>query len=258
MIDDRAVVDARAELAADVQIGPFTLIGADVSIDAGTVIDSHCVIQGPTRIGRDNRIYSFAALGGDPQDKKYAGEPTELVLGDRNTIREYCTLNRGTAQDRGRTVLGNDNWIMAYVHVAHDCWLGDQTVLANAASLAGHVRVEDYAVLGGFTLVHQFCRVGAHAFTAMGTAVNRDVPPFVTVAGNPAKPHGINTEGLRRRGYSNAQLSELRQAYKTLYREGRRLDEAVAWLAAQTASPAAAALDHLVQFLQASERSIVR
>ena len=201
MIHPSAVIDPAATIGDNVSIGPFCVIGAGVEIGDGTRIGPHVVIDGPTRIGRDNRIYAFCALGGEPQDKKYAGQPTELIIGDRNVIREYCTFNRGTAEDSGITRIGNDNWIMAYVHMAHDCTVGNHTIFANAASLAGHCRVDDYAILGGFTLVHQFCQVGAHAFTAMGSVINRDVPPFVTVAGTYAEPHGINSEGLRRRGY---------------------------------------------------------
>ncbi len=256
MIDARAVIDPSAELAADVAVGPFAVIGAGVHIAAGTTVSAHCVLSGPTWIGRDNRIYPFASVGEAPQDKKYAGEPTELVIGERNTIREYCTINRGTIQDRGRTAVGDDNWIMAYVHIAHDCVVGNRTVLANAASLAGHVHIEDDAVLGGFTLVHQFCRIGAHAFTAMGAGIKGDVPPYVMVAGNPARPHGLNTEGLKRRGYDSERLARLRQAYKTLYREGLRLEEAIARLT--VAAEDSADIERLLRFLQGSERAIVR
>ncbi len=256
LIDHRAVIDPTAELAEDVTVGPFCVIGPNVRIDAGTTIGSHCAINGPTRIGRDNRIYAFACLGEAPQDKKYAGEATELIIGDRNTIREYCTLNRGTVQDRGCTEVGNDNWIMAYVHIAHDCVVGNETIMANGASLAGHVHIADHVVLGGFTLVHQFCRIGAHAFTAMGSAISRDVPPFVTVAGNPAKPHGINSEGLRRRGVTSERIGTIRQAYKTLYRDGHRLEEAIRLLAVQ--AEAWPDIADMVQFLASSERSIVR
>ena len=227
MIDPRAVIDPAARLAADVTVGPFSIIGAEVEIDAGTWIGPHVVIQGPTRIGRDNRVFQFASLGEMPQDKKYGGEPTRLEIGDRNTIREFVTINRGTAQDAGLTRLGDDNWIMAYVHIAHDCQVGDRAIFANGASLAGHVHIEDDVVLGGFALVYQFTRLGMHSFCGFACGVHRDVPPYVTVAGYRAEPHGINAEGLRRRGFTDEEIQAIRRAYKVVYRANLRLEEAV-------------------------------
>ncbi len=227
MIDPRAVVDASAQLAPDVTVGPFSVIGAEVEIAAGTWIGPHVVIQGPTRIGCDNRIYQFSSLGEVPQDKKYGGEPTRLEIGDRNTIREFVTINRGTMQDAGLTRLGDDNWIMAYVHIAHDCVIGNRTIFANGASLAGHVHIEDDVVLGGFALIYQFTRLGMHSFCGFACGVNHDVPPYVTVAGYRAEPHGINTEGLRRRGFADEEIQAIRRAYKAIYRANLRLEEAI-------------------------------
>ena len=226
MIHATAIVDPEARLDDGVSIGPYSVIGAGVEIGAGTWVGPHVVINGPTRVGRDNRIFQFNSLGDAPQDKKYRGEPTLLEIGDRNVIREYCTLNRGTAQDTGTTRVGDDNWIMAYVHIAHDCEVGSHTVFANGASLAGHVRVEDHAILGGFALIYQFCRVGAYSLCAFGSHVRKDVPPYVTVAGQPAEPHGLNVEGLRRRGVPAQTIAGLRQAYRILYRDGLGLEEA--------------------------------
>ncbi len=256
MIDARAIVDPAAELAEDVEVGPYAVIGAGVRIDAGCRIGPHAVIEGPTRIGRDNRIFQFASVGTAPQDKKYGGEPTELVIGDGNTIREFVTINRGTVQDEGVTRIGDDNWIMAYVHIAHDCQVGSHTIFANNASLAGHVRVEDYAILGGFTLVHQFCAIGTHAFTAFGTGVAKDIPPFVMVSGSPAHPHGLNVEGLRRRGFSSEAIQELKRAYKTLYRSGLTLEEAIGRLREQAGRVPEVAT--MVAFLEKRTRGIVR
>ncbi|MBI5463203.1 MAG: acyl-ACP--UDP-N-acetylglucosamine O-acyltransferase, partial [Gammaproteobacteria bacterium] len=202
MIDPRAVIDPTAELADDVSVGPYAVIGPDVQIGAGTVIGPHAVINGPTRIGRNNHIFQFASVGDAPQDKKYKGEPTRLEIGDGNTIREFVTINRGTVQDEGVTRIGDDNWIMAYVHIAHDCQVGSHTIFANNASLAGHVRIEDYVILGGYTLVHQFCALGVHSFTAFSSGIAKDVPPYVMVGGFAAEPHGLNTEGLKRRGFA--------------------------------------------------------
>lgn len=216
LIDSRAVIDPGASLADDVEVGPFSVIGADVEIDAGTWIGSHVVIKGPTRIGKENRIYQFNSIGEAPQDLKYKNEPTKLVVGDRNSFREYCTVNRGTAGGHGETVIGNDNMFMAYVHIAHDCIVKNNTIFSNATSLAGHVTVEDQAILSGFTLIHQFCHVGAHAFTGMGTALNRDLPPYTMASGNYAKAIGINKEGLKRRGYSPECIRALVQAFKLL------------------------------------------
>ncbi len=256
MIHPQAIIDPSARLAEDVSIGAFSVIGAGVEIGAGTRIASHVVIDGPTRIGSDNRIYAFAAIGGDPQDKKYAGEATSLVIGDRNVIREYCTFSRGTVQDGGMTHLGDDNWIMAYVHIAHDCRIGNHTIFANSASLAGHVTVEDHVILGGFTLLHQFCKVGAHAFTAMNSVISKDVPPFVMVSGHMAKPYGLNSEGLKRRGFSPGTLSRLRKAYKILYRSGLPLEQAIEQLQAMDGT--VAEIDRLVAFLKGVTRGIVR
>ncbi len=227
MIDARAVVSDRVHLHRDVTVGPYSIIGPDVEIGPGTRVESHVVLKGPCVIGKDNRIFQFASIGGDPQDKKYAGEVTELVIGDRNTIREYCTINRGTVQGGGTTRVGDDNWIMAYVHIAHDCMVGNQTVLANNTTLAGHVHVGDWAVLGGFTAVHQHCRIGAHALTGIFTAVTKDIPAYVTAAGRPAVPRGINAEGLRRRGFDAAGVGRVRAAYRTIYRQGLKLDDAL-------------------------------
>jgi UDP-N-acetylglucosamine acyltransferase len=256
LIDPRAVIDPGAELGANVSVGPYTVIGPQVSIGEGTVIGPHAVIEGPTRIGRDNRIYQFASLGAAPQDKKYAGEDTWLEIGDRNTIREFVTFNRGTVQDAGATRIGDDNWIMAYVHIAHDCQIGNQTIFANNASLAGHVHIEDYVILGGFTLVHQFCRIGAHALTAFASGISMDVPPYVTVGGTPAQAHGLNMEGLRRRGFSEDVRRLLKQAYKILYREKRSLQDAIARLREMGGdSPE---LNVLIHFLENQTRGIVR
>jgi len=219
-------VDRAAQLAGDVSVGAFSVIGPEVVIGQGTWIGPHVVINGPTQIGKENRIHPFASIGDAPQDKKYSGEPTRLEIGDRNVIREYVTINRGTIQYGGVTRLGDDNWIMAYVHIAHDCRVGNRTVFSNGASLAGHVNVDDCAILGGFTLVHQFCAIGAHAFCAFGSVVNKDVPPFVTVTGNPARSSGLNAEGLRRHGFTEASRKALRQAYRTLYRSNLSLPPA--------------------------------
>lgn len=255
-IHPSAQVSPKAELAADVQIGPYSVIGDGVRIGPGTVIGSHTVIEGETTIGENNRIHGFCSLGGPPQDKKYRGERTRLEIGNRNTIREFCTFNTGTAQDRGVTSVGNDNWIMAYVHIAHDCEVGHDTIFANNAQLAGHVHVGDWAILGGFTVVHQFVRIGAHSLTAMGTILLQDLPPYVTAGGNPAQAHGLNSEGLRRRGFDAAALGSLRRAYKTLYRSGRTLDEAKRELA--DAARDVPELQLLVDFLARPGRGIVR
>ena len=256
MIHETALVDRTAELAADVEVGPYAIVDAGVEIDSGTRIGPHTVIRGPTHIGKDNRIFQFASVGDEPQDKKYAGEPSRLVIGDRNTIRECCTINRGTAQDEGVTRLGDDNWIMAYVHVAHDCLLGDQNVLANNVTLAGHVHVGDSVIMGGFSGIHQFCQIGSHAFLAMYSVVNRDVPAYCMVAGHPAVPRGINSEGLRRRGFEPEQVRNIRRAYKTLYRSGLKFEQAIAEIAASAETRPE--LEVLVASLRDSTRSIVR
>ncbi len=226
MIHETAIVDPTAVIADDVKIGPYSIIGADVEIGSGCVIESHVVINGPTKIGSNNRIYQFASIGEQPQDKKYAGEPTVLEIGNNNLIRENVTINRGTVQGGGITKIGDDNWIMAYVHIAHDCIIGNENILANNASLAGHVIVNDYVILGGFTLISQFNIVGSYSFSAMGSVISRNVPPYVLVSGHMAKPIGINVEGLRRRNFSDAQIKNIRQAYKLVYRSGLRVEEA--------------------------------
>ena len=256
VIDPRAVIDPAAELDEGVTVGPFSIIGAGVQIGKGTVIGPHVVIHGPCRIGCDNRIFQFASIAEDPQDKKYAGEQTYLEIGDRNRIREFTTIHRGTSQDQSLTLIGSDNLLMAYTHVAHDCRIGNHAIMANAASLGGHVHVGDWAILGGFSIVHQFCHIGAHCFTGMGSVISKDVPPYVTIGGNPAKPHGINSEGLRRRGFGVEQIAVIKRAYKTLYTSGLPLA-----VARQQITEAAAGSDELqvmAEFLAASERSIVR
>jgi len=255
-IHHTAQVHPSARIAEGVSIGAFCVIGADVEIGTGTSIGPHVVVDGPTRIGSDNRIHAFAALGGDPQDKKFHGERSELVIGNRNLIREFVTFNRGTADGGGATRIGDDNWLMAYVHIAHDCIVGNNVVFANAASLAGHVTVDDYVILGGFTLVHQFCQIGAHAFTSMGSVVNRDVPPYVTVAGTYAEPHGINSEGLRRRGYDSDRIRAIKRAYRTLYKSGLSLADARTQLA--EAAQGAPDVQLMLDFIQRSQRSLVR
>jgi UDP-N-acetylglucosamine acyltransferase len=251
-----AIVDPRARLGAGVRVGPYTVIDGDVEVGEGTSVGAHCVLTGHTAIGRDNRIFHFCSIGEANQDKKYRGEPTRLAIGDRNTIREYCSINRGTAQDRGATTVGNDNWIMAYCHIAHDCVVGDHTVFANNATLAGHVWIGDHTVLGGFTGVHQFVRVGAHVMAGVSSVVLQDIPPYVTVAGHPCAPHGINSEGLKRRGYTPEALSALKRAYKTLYKSGLTLADARAELERQAQS--APEVRAIVDFLAASTRGIVR
>jgi len=256
LIHPSAIIDPKAELASDVEVGPWTLIGPGVQIDAGTRIASHVVIKGPTRIGRDNRIFQFASVGDDPQDKKYAGEPTRLEIGDGNVIRESCTINRGTEQGGGVTRIGDDNWIMAYCHIAHDCQVGDHTIFANNASLAGHVEVGDWAILGGFSAIHQFVSIGAHSFLSMCSVVRQDVPPYVTVAGDSARARGLNSEGLRRRGFSDQALRRLREAYRILFRRNLTLADALAQLRVLAEDTKEVRL--LVDFLERTSRGIVR
>lgn len=256
MIHPTAVVSPTARIAAGVTVGPYSIIGEHVELGEGTTVGAHVVVDGHTLVGRDNIIHPFCTLGGPPQDKKYRGEPTRLEIGDRNTVREYCTLNCGTIQDSGTTRLGNDNWIMAYVHIAHDCQVGNSTIFANNAQIAGHVRVGDHAVLGGFTVVHQFVAIGAHSITAMGTILLQDLPAYVTAAGNKAAPHGINSEGLRRRGFSADAISALRTAYKTLYKSGLTLIEARKSLEEQARN--FPEVQVLVDFLAQSRRGIIR
>jgi UDP-N-acetylglucosamine acyltransferase len=251
-----AIVYPGARLASGVEVGAYSIVGEHVEIGENTWIGPHVVVGGHTRIGRDNRIFQFSSIGEIPQDKKYAGEPTRLEIGDRNTIREFCTFNCGTVQDVGVTRLGNDNWIMAYVHLAHDCQVGNNTIFANNAQLAGHVQIGDWVILGGFTEVHQFVRIGAHAMTAMGTVLVQDVPPYVMVSGNPSAPHGINSEGLKRRGFSSKSVMAIRRAYKTIYKSGFKLDEACAALAGEAAE--IPELSSLVDFLAQAGRGIVR
>lgn len=256
MIHPSAIVDPKAELAPDVEVGPYTVIGPDVKIDSGCRIGPHVMINGHTTIGKDNRLFQFASIGEEPQDKKYAGEPTELVIGDRNYIREACTFNRGTVQGGGVTRIGNDNWIMACVHIAHDCIVGNNTIFANNASLAGHVIVEDWAILSGYTMVHQYCVVGAHSLLSFASAVNQSIPPYVVVSGEKAKARGINSEGLRRRGYSADQIQNVRRAFRTLYKSGLPLEEALTQLA--DSADSADEVKVLVEFIQNTERGIIR
>lgn len=256
MIDPRAVISPKAQLAADVTVGPFSIIGPDVTIGAGTWVGPHVVINGPTTIGADNKIFQFASIGDAPQDKKYAGEPTRLEIGDRNVFRESCSINRGTTHDKGVTKIGDDNLFMAYSHVAHDCIVGNKTVFANSATLGGHVEVGDWVILGGLTAIHQFCKVGAHAFIAGGAIVTRDVPPYIMVAGNPAEPHSVNSEGLKRRGFSPEQVRNVRNAYRLLYRSGLKLTDAVQQLEALAVDQVE--LQSFVEFIGASTRSLVR
>ena len=256
MIHPTALIDPAAKIGSGVEIGAYSIIGPDVEIGDNTHIGPHVVIKGHTRIGRENRIFQFSSLGEVPQDKKYAGEPTRLEIGDRNTIREFCTLNLGTAQDAGVTRIGDDNWIMAYVHIAHDCQVGNKTTFANNAQLAGHVVVEDWAILGGYTGVHQFCRVGAHVMTAVGTVVLQDVPPYLMAAGNTAQPYGINVEGLKRRGFTAESLSALKRAYRTLYKSGLLLEEAKIKLAEEAKTQPD--VQRFVDFLAVSKRGIIR
>jgi UDP-N-acetylglucosamine acyltransferase len=256
VIDARAIVSPQAQLAADVTVGPFTLIGPDVRIGPGTVVGPHVVINGPTTIGAGNRIFQFASIGDAPQDKKYKGEPTRLEIGDRNVFRESCTVNRGTTHDRGVTSIGHDNLFMAYSHIAHDCAIGDNTVFANCAALGGHVEIGDWVVVGGLSAIHQFCKIGAHAFLAGGAIVTRDVPPYVMVAGNPAEPHAVNSEGLKRRGFNDEQIRNIREAYRILYRSDLKLRDAL-----EKMQPLAATQPEVrafVDFIGTSTRSIVR
>ena len=256
MIHPTAIIAPGARLGRGVAVGAYSVIGEHVEIGDDTWIGPHVVITGHTRIGRQNRIFQFCSLGDIPQDKKYEGEPTELVIGERNTIREFCTFNVGTVQDAGVTRLGDDNWIMAYVHLAHDCQVGNNTIFANNAQLAGHVHIGDYAILGGYTGVHQFVRVGAHSFTAVNAVLLQDLPPYVMAAGNPAQPRGINSEGLRRRGFSAEAIAAIKRAYKTLYRSGLTLEEARGRIAA--AAGETPDLVPLVEFLSVAGRGVIR
>ncbi len=256
MIHETAIVSAKARLADDVEVGPYTIIGEDVEIGGGTRIGSHVVINGPTVIGANNRIYQFASIGDDPQDKKYAGEPTRLTIGDGNTIREFCTISRGTAQDRGETLIGDGNWIMAYVHIAHDCVVGSHTIMANNTTLAGHVVIGDWVICGGFSGIHQFCRIGAHAFLGMYSGVNRDVPAYTTVSGQPATPRGINSEGLKRRDFTAAQIRNIKHAYRLTFRKGKKLSAAIDEIAMLCDDQPE--LQLFLESLRTSERGLVR
>ena len=255
-IDERAVVHPSAKLGVDVTIGPYTIVGADVEIGDRSWIGPHAVINGPTRIGADCKIYQFTSIGDAPQDKKYDGEPTRLEIGDRNVIRECCTINRGTVQDRGVTTIGNDNWIMAYCHIAHDCDVGSNTIFANNASIAGHVTVADHVIMGAFTVVHQFVAIGAYSMTGMGTILTKDLPPYVMAMGNTAEAHGMNFEGMKRRGYSKETIQALRNAYKIIYRAGNTTEAAINQL-----GPLAQLhpqVNLLLEFLRKATRGIVR
>lgn len=256
MIAPTAIVDDSAELADDVTIGPFTVIGSNVKIGAGTVVGSHVVIKGPTTIGKQNRIYQFSSIGEDPQDKKYAAEITRLEIGDRNTIREFASMHRGTVQDHGVTRIGNDNLFMAYTHVAHDCMIGDHVIMANGASLAGHVRLHSHAILGGFTLVHQFTQIGQYSFAAMGSAITQDIPPFVMVGGKPTRPHGINSVGMERNGISAEDIRLIRKAYKIIYKMNLRLEDAIDQM--EDLAGDSKELSAMVSFLRNVTRGILR
>lgn len=256
MIHSSAIIADTAVIAANVEVGPFCVIGDHVEIGSGTRVDSHVVINGPTTIGEDNHIYQFASIGDDPQDKKYADEPTRLTIGDRNTIREFCTLSRGTTQDAGETMVGDDNWIMSYVHIAHDCVVGNKTIMANNTTLAGHVHIGDWTICGGFSGIHQFCRIGAHAFLGMYAAINRDVPAYTMVSGQPAVPKGINSEGLKRRNFAGDQIRNIKNAYRIVYRQGHKLAAAIDQIEALAEQQ-----HELLPFLdslRSSERGIVR
>ncbi len=256
MIHKTAIVSEQADISDDVSIGPYSIIGPDVSIDSATIIESHVVITGRTKIGKQNHIYPFSSIGDSPQDMKYNDEDTQLEIGDRNTIRECCTINRGTIQDTGITRLGNDNWIMAYVHIAHDCQIGNHTIFANNATLGGHVEVGDYAIFGGFSGAHQFCKIGSHSFLGIYSGVAKDLPPYVIVVGQPAMPRGINIEGLRRRNFTAEQIRNIKTAYKLLYTSDLRLEEALEKISGL--DEVSNELQVMLDFLQASTRGIIR
>ncbi len=260
VIHPTAIIDPHAELDSTVKVGPYSVIGPDVKIGARTRIASHVVIEGHTTIGEDNNIFQFSSLGGMPQDMKFAGETTYLEIGNRNTIREFCTFNVGTVQDKGITRLGDDNWIMAYVHLAHDVQVGSHTIFANNAQLAGHVHIGDWVILGGFTLIHQFCRVGAHAMTGFGSHISQDISPFVLVSGLPTTTYGINSVGLRRRGFSSSQITDIKRAYKTIYRSDLSLEDAKAKLLedASASEEAGEYLQQMYNFIDESERGLLR
>jgi len=256
LIDSSAIIDSRAEIATNVSVGAFSVIGADVKIDSGTVIGPHVVIKGPTSIGKDNRIYQFTSIGEDPQDKKYAAEITRLEIGDRNTIREFTSMHRGTIQDHSVTRIGNDNLFMAYTHVAHDCIIGDHVIMANGASLAGHVHLNSHAILGGFTLVHQFTQIGQYSFAAMGSAITQDIPPFIMVGGKPTRPHGINSVGMERNGITAEDIRLIRNAYKIIYKMNLRLEDAIEQI--EELATDSKELTEMVNFLRNVRRGILR
>jgi UDP-N-acetylglucosamine acyltransferase len=256
LIHPSAIIDPAALVDEGVDIGTFSIVGAGVEIGAGTRVGPHVVLKGPTRIGKDNQIFQFSSVGEDPQDKKYHGEVTRLEIGDRNVIREYCTIHRGTVQDQAVTHIGSDNLFMAYTHVAHDCVIGNHVIMANAASLAGHVHMADHVILGGFSLVHQFCKLGVHSFSAMGSVISRDIPPYVMVGGRPTRPHGINSVGLERKGYDADALRAIRKAYKLIYKSGLTLEDAIKSL--DETAPETPAVSVMAEFLKNTERSIIR
>ncbi|MEH6575843.1 MAG: acyl-ACP--UDP-N-acetylglucosamine O-acyltransferase [Amphritea sp.] len=256
MIDSRAIIDPAAKLAADVEVGPWSIVGPDVEIGAGTVIGPHVVVKGPARIGANNRIFQFSSIGEDCQDKKYNGEPTELVIGDNNVFREGCTVHRGTIQDNNITSIGSHNLFMANAHVAHDCVVGDHNIMANNSAIAGHVHLGDHIILGGFTAVHQFCHIGSYSMCGAGSVVLKDIPAFVMSNGNSAKPHGINSEGLRRQGFSSDAIRQIKQAYKVIYRGGLKIDEALLKLHEMAVDTPEIQL--IIDSLEASDRGIIR
>jgi len=256
MIHPTAIVDPGAKIGANVEIGPYTLIGPNVEIGDNTVIGPHCVIRGHTRIGRDNRIFQFCSLGEVPQDKKYAGEPTRLEIGDRNTIREYCTFNLGTVQDAGVTRMGDDNWIMAYVHVAHDCAIGNNVILGNACQIAGEVKIDDWAIVSGGTLIHQFCHVGSHVIVQGGSRIGKDIPPFITAGRDPISYAGVNSIGLRRRGFTNEQICDIQNIYRLLFLSGLNTSQAIERIEAEL--PATKEKDEVILFLRNSQRGIIK
>ncbi len=256
LIHATAIISADAELAGDVRVGPYAVIGPDVHIGTGSTIGAHCVVSGPTTIGENNHFYPFGSIGDDPQDKKYAGEPTRLEIGSGNTVREYCTINRGTTQDEGFTRVGDNNWLMAYSHIAHDCQVGSDIIMANGATLGGHAHIGDFAMLSAFSAVHQFCRIGAHSFIGAYGGIGKDVPPYILTFGQPPEPRGINAEGLRRRDFSRDQIRHLKEAYRILYRSDLRLAEAREQLGERVAEQPELAI--LIEFLDQSERGIFR
>ncbi len=256
MIHNTAIIDASAEIGTNVSIGPYCLVGANVTIGENSILESHVVIKRDTDVGKDNHFYQFCSIGEDCQDKKYAGESTKLVIGDGNVFRECVTVHRGTTQDQGLTSIGNDNLFMAYVHIAHDCMIGNHTILANNASCAGHAHINDWAILGGMSGVHQFCHIGAHSFLAAGAIMLRDLPPFVMAGGTVVKPYGINTEGIKRRGFDKDEVMSIRRAYKTIYRKGLTVEEAIAEL--QQSAPTSLSVKSMIDFIASSSRGIIR